>query len=790
MISCLWWLSQISYAQNIVQYEYSIDNKEPTVKDINPSDEDVSITFEVKEELTEIEDGLHFLGVRVMDENGKWSVPTYRTFLMQTVRDLPNIVKAEYIIDNLDPKEIEIPTESTDVEIPTFEVDLEGISPGLHFLQVRVQDAFQRWSVVMVRAFLVDDGKELEKISKLNYYYYDIADETVVGDFNEAIDPPATSVEMDFQANATLLENGKEYLLYIWAETETGKLSLANIQKFTFIDRPPIVVEFDSTNVTCFDGNDGSFTAKASGGKGEPYEYKLEGGEYQEDGVFENLSAGYHIIYVRDVEKTYEHKDSVYIGQPEAIGLELSVKTDLDCAGDPTGSITVSITNQEDEIEFSIDGENFQESSTFANLEAGTYIIIAKNQNGCTESIEAELVALNYAPPIPEIDSDGSTLTVTNVFTGEFQWYKDGVAIPGADQSTYECDGPGTYKVQVSNGECFSESEERNDVCGPPPPSVEITSSDLSCFGADDGKITVSPSDEESSYTYSLDGENFSEENEFTNLAASEYTVYTKDSEGTEATKKVTITSPDKILISIDEVIDASCPGVANGSIVVSATGGTGNLMFKLNDGDFQDGTFEGLSAGEYTITVQDEKGCPQTADITIQNLGNGPAEPMILREGNENSIESSLSINETNGHSVQWIKDGEDLEGETQQILELSEAGEYTAVLIDANGCRSEPGEIMDVTGMEEIIEATTKVYPVPAKSWVKVEVPYSKTDDIIGQLMNTQGQVLKRMSLKPDGNVVVAEFETGTLPDGLYFILLQGEDFNVIKKLQKVSR
>ena len=61
--------------------------------------------------------------------------------------------------------------------------------------------------------------------------------------------------------------------------------------------------------------------------------------------------------------------------------------------------------------------------------------------------ITTNIVASNNATV-----KDGTTLTV--VATGDnltYQWYKDGNAIPGEKESSYEVDGVGSYKVVVSN---------------------------------------------------------------------------------------------------------------------------------------------------------------------------------------------------------------------------------------------------------------------------------------------------------------------------------------------------
>ena len=58
--------------------------------------------------------------------------------------------------------------------------------------------------------------------------------------------------------------------------------------------------------------------------------------------------------------------------------------------------------------------------------------------------------------------------------------------------------------------------------------------------------------------------------------------------------------------------------GSSNGSIVASATGGTG-FTYSINNGAFQaSGTFNNLAAGSYTVTAKNANGCSGSSSATI----------------------------------------------------------------------------------------------------------------------------------------------------------------------------
>jgi len=98
----------------------------------------------------------------------------------------------------------------------------------------------------------------------------------------------------------------------------------------------------------------------------------------------------------------------------------------------------------------------------------GTYQLVRTIGN-CRDSSTAQVVRFR---PVPDV-----ALTAPNDFLCEddsmmlwagrgnnfsYQWRKNGLLIPGADRPAYWAKGPGRYQVQVSNGECFFESNEIN----------------------------------------------------------------------------------------------------------------------------------------------------------------------------------------------------------------------------------------------------------------------------------------------------------------------------------------
>ena len=146
--------------------------------------------------------------------------------------------------------------------------------------------------------------------------------------------------------------------------------------------------------------------------------------------------------------------------------------------------------------------------------------------------------------------------------------------------------------------------------------AIQTSTIDATC-SANDGQITIiSVSGGSGPYQYSLDGSSFQGSNTFNNLSAGSYTVYVKDDNGCTQTTTAVINQPDAV-VPVPVVTNKDCNN--NGSIVVSASGGTSPYQFSVNGGSPQsDGNFLNLNPGTYTITVIDDNGCENTTTVSV----------------------------------------------------------------------------------------------------------------------------------------------------------------------------
>src|SRR5262249_55615497 len=143
---------------------------------------------------------------------------------------------------------------------------------------------------------------------------------------------------------------------------------------------------------------------------------------------------------------------------------------------------------------------------------------------------------------------------------------------------------------------------------------ASATKVDVKCKGGSDGSIDVTASGGTGTLTYKwADGPTTEDRS---GLPAGTYSVTVTHAHGCTNTTGATIGGPPFLQASATKV-DAKCKSGSDGSIDVTASGGTGSLSYKWADGPTtEDRT--GLAAGNYSVTVTDANGCTAVTGATI----------------------------------------------------------------------------------------------------------------------------------------------------------------------------
>ena len=209
----------------------------------------------------------------------------------------------------------------------------------------------------------------------------------------------------------------------------------------------------------------------------------------------------------------------------------------------------------------------------------------------------------------------------------------------------------GTYTIQIedNNGCSYSASETITQ------PTVLVVSqgnvTNVSCFGGNDGSLSVNASGATAPYQYSIDGGNtWQTSNTFNTLTAGTYTIDIKDNNNCSDNVNITITEPTILVVSQGTITNVSCFGGNDGSLSVNASGATAPYQYSIDGGiTWQNSnTFNTLTAGTYTIDIKDNNNCSDNINITITepnqvNISTSFTEPSC-HGGSNGSISLNVS--------------------------------------------------------------------------------------------------------------------------------------------------
>ncbi|MCG2459221.1 T9SS type B sorting domain-containing protein [Flavobacteriaceae bacterium F89] len=503
------------------------------------------------------------------------------------------------------------------------------------------------------------------------------------------------------------------------------------LYNITISQDPAVAISESHLDVSCNGNNDGSITLGASGGAGN-YTYSIDGGtNYFASGIFKNLTAGTYNAVVRD-KNNCPATTTITITEPAVISATASA-TDYTCAAE--SQITVNnVVGGSGSYQYSIDGQTgwlpsggttattYTFTPTFTD---GTYVVKVRDFNAqtCSFNTSVTIAPLPVAPALntsTTYNCDGSgNLTVTTVPGGTYEYQLEdigGTPIAGFDYASQGGNNVfanvpvGNYVARVNYGAgnaalgttcntTIAASIDSGHGFG----ATVATSVDVSCNGSSNGSITIEVHNfGAGGFEYSLDnfattlGTSTSSPVTINALTAGNYIITVRDVDDPIAgcTLALNQNIAEPAILTVSHVLTPkTC--VADGSVTVSATGGTGGYLYELEQPDNtilgpQSGTvFNGLSQpGTYTITVSDSNGCATTDTFDIVE----PAIPVASIDPSSSLCYSSGSLAtivvgassglapyfySINGGPTQTSNTFSDLTPDT-----------YTFTVMDSNGC------------------------------------------------------------------------------------------------------
>ncbi|MDQ6471839.1 gliding motility-associated C-terminal domain-containing protein [Flavobacterium sp. LHD-80] len=464
------------------------------------------------------------------------------------------------------------------------------------------------------------------------------------------------------------------------------------------------------TDALCYNASTGSVTAGAVTNSVGTVTYSWKNTSNVVVGTtasVSNLPTGIYTVTVTD--ECSNQSNSVTIGQPSAaLTLGDSSKTDAACFGASTGSVTAgAVTNSVGTVTYSWKNASdvvVGTTASVSNLPAGTYTLTvtdscSSKSNSVTIGQPLAALALGASTKTDVLCYGASTGSVTagtvsnSVGTVTYSWKNASDVVVGTTASVSNLPA-GTYTLTVTDS-CSSKTDTVTIV--QPNAALALGTSsktDASCYGTSTGSVTAGTvSNSVGTVTYSWKNASnvvVGTTASVSNLPAGTYTLTVTDSCSSK-TDTVTIGQPTAALVaSIDTKTNVDCKGNATGSATASATGGTEAYSYSWNTNPVQTtATAINLTAGTYTVTVTDQKGCTDTEQITINEpqlvltcsvVQNKP----VTANGLSNGEATVTPLGGNGGYTYAWDN------GETTAKATGLNAGTHTVTVTDSKGCKT----------------------------------------------------------------------------------------------------
>ncbi|HRO41685.1 MAG TPA: gliding motility-associated C-terminal domain-containing protein [Flavipsychrobacter sp.] len=459
----------------------------------------------------------------------------------------------------------------------------------------------------------------------------------------------------------------------------------------TVLQPDSLSLTLKTSDVNCFGGNTGSATVSVAGGT-SPYTYLWNTSPPQTASAVNNLISTIYGLTVTDYNGCIK-STSVNIAQPTILNVTINNATNVSCNGGNNGSASAIVTAGTAPYTYTWNTLPAQNTQIANNLAAGIYILTVTDAKGCiaTDTViitqPQALTANISSTPVLCFGTNTGSASVTasgGMSPYSYSWNTTPIQTTAVAGNLTA----GNYSITITdNLGCTAGAN--ISVVQPSQLSATIASiTNVSCNGGSNGSAMASVSGGTPGYSYSWNTTPAQNTPVATGLSAGNYIVTATDSKGCTDTASVTIVQPTILSASLNST-GTTCFGGSNGSATISASGGTIPYTYSWNTTPPQTGvTATNLSAGNYTATITDSKGCTTNANVSVaqptQLIASISGKTDITCFGLNNGTANAIANGGTPPHVFAW---------NTTPIQNVSNAtglsqGTFNVTVTDNNGC------------------------------------------------------------------------------------------------------
>jgi gliding motility-associated-like protein/uncharacterized repeat protein (TIGR01451 family) len=375
----------------------------------------------------------------------------------------------------------------------------------------------------------------------------------------------------------------------------------------------------------------------------------------------------------------------------------LKTKSNVNCKGGTDGSLEVQVTSGMPGFRYSIyGGSPFQYSPKFNNLPAASYVVTVTDSAGQTDTVQitvSEPTALNLAVASKtNVTCNGlndGTVTLSCIGGTPGYSYKAGSGTYQSSTAFANVNVGTTIFTVIDNNFCIDTVHVK--ITEPSALGISLTSTNVTCNGGSDAKITVHVTGGTKLYQYKIGTGSFVNDSIFNSLSVGVYSISIVDANGCTNSKSVVITQPTALAVSATSTTNVDCKGNSTGSITVGGSGGTTPYTYNYAGGSYASvNTFGSLAAGNHTIGIKDANGCNSSVSVTITepNALSVSASSTTNVDCKGNST-GSITVGGSGGTTPYTYNYAGGSYASANTFSSLA-AGTHTIGIKDANGCTS----------------------------------------------------------------------------------------------------
>jgi gliding motility-associated-like protein len=443
---------------------------------------------------------------------------------------------------------------------------------------------------------------------------------------------------------------------------------------------------------TCPDETSGSIDLTPADGDGM-FTFSWSHGPQTED--VNNLGTGTYTVTVTSCGQNYV--ETFTIEEFPDITITSSVVGDVDCHGDNTGSVFLSIQGANPfSVTWSGSGNIPNPNQTnLSGVPAGTYSAMITDANGCeltspVYTIDEPAQAINASvDAIVEPDcAGGSNGSIELDVFGGTPGYSYNWTPALADSPNPSGVAAGTYSVEITDDNGCTFNLNNIQVGEPDPLTIIIDQINNETGAGGNGGVFVSVNGGTPGYSYNWTGPGGPYTTEdINNLEAGTYNLTVTDNNGCQTTTSAEVIKP--LTVVVDSTFN-SCYQAFSGAIYVSISGGQGpySTIWVGNNNVFVTEDLTDIAGATYTLTVTDSNSDQVTISVDITE----PLQPFeitsstVVNPTGPLTCDGAIIINGLSGGSFpyqfEWSNGSS-----SNNLMGLCPA-DYSVTITDANGC------------------------------------------------------------------------------------------------------